>query len=126
MLIEPLGDLAIAPMLAAQREDGFAVRFELAARPARHFIFGLWLQIHFAVTFLRPIILSEVAQLLRNSCATARHLTRPLSCAKGRCLTELLVLKTVFIAVCIVDSKISHLKNFAYRIVRGLAVDFEG
>ncbi len=68
-LIEPLGNLAITPMFAAQREDGFAVRFELAARPARHFIFGLWLQIHFAVTFLRPIILSGVAQQLRNGAA---------------------------------------------------------
>jgi hypothetical protein len=102
------------------------VRFELAARPALLLVLGLLLQIHFAVTFLRPIILSGVAQLLRNSCATARPLTRPLSCAKGRCLTELLVLKTVFIAVCIVDMKISHLKNFAYRVVKGLVWSSKG
>jgi len=50
-LIEPDGDLAVCPMLAAQREDGFAVRFELAARPARHFVFSLLLQIHFCSIF---------------------------------------------------------------------------
>jgi hypothetical protein len=41
MLIEPLGDLAVSPMFAAQREDGFTVRFQFAARSARAFVFGL-------------------------------------------------------------------------------------
>jgi hypothetical protein len=33
-------------MFAAQRKDGFAVRFQFAARPARAFVFGLGFQIH--------------------------------------------------------------------------------
>lgn len=40
MLVEPLGNLAVCPMLAAQRKDGFAVRFQFAARFARAFVFG--------------------------------------------------------------------------------------
>ncbi len=43
MLVEPFGNLAVSPMLATQRKDGFAVRFQFAARPARAFIFGLLL-----------------------------------------------------------------------------------
>jgi len=43
MLIEPLGNLAMSPMLAAQSKDGFAVRFQFAARPAFALGFGLWL-----------------------------------------------------------------------------------
>ncbi len=33
--IEPCGNLAVCPMLAAQRENNFTVRFQFAARPAR-------------------------------------------------------------------------------------------
>ena len=51
MLIEPLRDLPVSPVFAAQRKDGFAVRFQFAARPARWFNFGLWLQIHFRFGF---------------------------------------------------------------------------
>jgi hypothetical protein len=58
-------------MLAAQREDGFAVRFQFAARSARWFVFGLWLQIHFCSGFSAPIIPSDVcanfAENLRNA-----------------------------------------------------------
>jgi hypothetical protein len=38
--------------------------------------------------------------MLREIRANARHWPRPSSCAKGRCLTELLMLWTVFMAVC--------------------------
>ena len=48
-LVEPVGNLAVSPMLTAQSEYGFAVRFQFAARPARRFIFSLLLQIHFVV-----------------------------------------------------------------------------
>ena len=41
MLIEPLGDLFVSPMLAAQSKNGFAVRFQFAARPAFLLGFGL-------------------------------------------------------------------------------------
>jgi hypothetical protein len=51
MLIEPLGDLPVRPVLAAQRKDGFAVRFQLAACPARSFVLGLGLQIHVDLSF---------------------------------------------------------------------------
>ena len=72
MLVEPLGDLAISPVLAAQGEDGFAVRFQFAARSARRFVFGLLLQIHFFVLPISaPIIPSDigatVTQQLRNA-----------------------------------------------------------
>ena len=40
------------------------------------------------------------AQILRKICATPRFAASPSSCAKGRCLTELLVFEMVFIAVC--------------------------
>jgi len=40
MLIEPLGDLAVSPVLAAQCEDGFTMRLQLAARSALRFVFG--------------------------------------------------------------------------------------
>jgi len=58
-------------MLAAQRKDCLAVRFQFAARPARWFVFGLWLQIHFLFHFSAPIIPSDVcanfAENLRNA-----------------------------------------------------------
>jgi len=43
MLFEPFGNLAMTPMLAAQGEDGFAMRLQFAARPALLLGFGLWL-----------------------------------------------------------------------------------
>lgn len=46
MLIEPFGNLAVGPVFAAQGEDGFAMRFQSAARSALLFGFGCWLQIH--------------------------------------------------------------------------------
>jgi hypothetical protein len=52
-------------MLAAQRKDGFAVRFQFAARPARAFVFGLWLQIH--ICFFSA---NNSVRRLRNCCAT--------------------------------------------------------
>jgi hypothetical protein len=70
-LIEPGGDLGVSPMLAAQRENDFTMRFQSTARPARGFNFGLWLQIHFLFVFYRPIIPSDVcanfAENLRNA-----------------------------------------------------------
>ena len=66
------------------------------------------------------------ARILREIRANARHLTRPLSCAKGRCLTELLAFNMVFITVCIVDMKIRLMKQFAYRVVGGLVMDCGG
>jgi hypothetical protein len=58
-------------MLAAQSENGFAVRFQFAARSARLLVFGLWLQIHFCSGFSGPIIPSDVcanfAENLRNA-----------------------------------------------------------
>ena len=45
---------------------------------------------------------AKFALILRNSCATRRRVSCPYSCAKGRCLTELLVPETAFIAVCAV------------------------
>ncbi len=41
MLIEPFGNLAISPMLAAQGENGFAVRFQFTAGPALLFVLSL-------------------------------------------------------------------------------------
>jgi len=46
MLIEPFGDLAVSPVFAAQSEDGFAMRFQSAARSALLLGLGCWLQIH--------------------------------------------------------------------------------
>jgi hypothetical protein len=47
------------------------VRFQFAARSARAFVFGLWLQIHFGSGFSAPIIPSDVcanfAENLRNA-----------------------------------------------------------
>ena len=43
MFVEPFGNLAMTPMLAAQGEDGFAMRLQFAARPALALGFGLWL-----------------------------------------------------------------------------------
>lgn len=43
MFVEPFGNLAVTPMLAAQGEDGFAVRLQFAARPALALGFSLWL-----------------------------------------------------------------------------------
>ena len=53
VFVEPLGNLAISPMFAAQRENGFAVRLQFAARPLLFFILSLLLQIHFAFSFQR-------------------------------------------------------------------------
>ena len=64
-LIEPVGNLAVSPMLAPQGEDGFAVRFELAARPARHFVFSLLLQIHFLISLFEA---NNSVRRLRNFC----------------------------------------------------------
>ncbi len=46
MLVEPLGNLPIGPLLGPQRHDGPAVFFELAAGAALGFGFGGFLQIH--------------------------------------------------------------------------------
>jgi hypothetical protein len=120
MLIEPLGDFFVCPMFAAQGEDRFAVRLQFAARPALALGFGLWLQIHIYFCTDNSVRRS------REFRANARHSPRSFSCAKGRCLTELLVFKMVFIAVCIVDMKIRLMKQFAYRVVGGLVMDCEG
>jgi hypothetical protein len=54
------------------------VRFQLAARSARHFIFGLLLQIHVCSGFYGPIIPSDVcakfAEILRKRAAPAASL----------------------------------------------------
>ena len=105
MLIEPLRDLLVSPMLAAQRKDGFAVRFQFAARPALLLGFGLWLQIHVHFGVNNSVGRS------REIRANAWHSPRPSSCAKGRCLTELLVLEMVFMAVCIVVITIKPLNR---------------
>jgi hypothetical protein len=54
----------------------------------------LWLQIHILFFTNNSVGRS------REFCANARHSPRSVSCAKGRCLTELLVFEIVFIAVC--------------------------
>jgi hypothetical protein len=43
---------------------------------------------------------AKFAQLLRNCCATKRIGSRPVSCAKGRCLTGILRISTTHRAVC--------------------------
>ena len=43
MFVEPFGNLAMTPMLAAQGKDGFTMRFQFAARPALLLSFSLWL-----------------------------------------------------------------------------------
>ena len=43
MFVEPFGNLAMTPMLAAQGKDGFTMRLQFAARPALLLGFGLWL-----------------------------------------------------------------------------------
>jgi hypothetical protein len=97
------------------------VRFQSAARPARQFILGLWLQINFFVcSFLPRSFRQTLAQLLRNCCATPRRAASPSSCGKGRCVTELLAFNTGFIAVCIVVITIILVLRFAYRVVEGL------
>ncbi len=43
MFVEPFGNLAMTPMLAAQGEDRLTMRLQFAARPALLLGFGLWL-----------------------------------------------------------------------------------
>jgi hypothetical protein len=45
-LVQPFGYLAVSPVFPAQGEDGFAMRFQPAARSALLLGFGCWLQIH--------------------------------------------------------------------------------
>ena len=46
VLIEPFGNLAVRPVLAAQSEDGFPVRLQFAGRSMLRFCFGCRVQIH--------------------------------------------------------------------------------
>ena len=46
VLIQPFGNLAVRPVLAAQSEDGFPVRLQFAGRSMLRFCFGCRVQIH--------------------------------------------------------------------------------
>ena len=45
-LVEPFGNLAIRPVLAAQSENSFTVRLQFAGRSVLRFCFGCLMQIH--------------------------------------------------------------------------------
>ena len=70
MLVEPFGDFAVSPMLAAQGEDGFAMWLKFAARSALRLGFGCFLQIHI---WKASIILSDVRANFARTRATRRE-----------------------------------------------------
>ena len=74
-LIEPLGDGAVSPVLAAQGEDGFTVRFEPAARPALLSVSAADCRF---MGIGRP---DNSVGRSREFCANSRLGARPLSCA---------------------------------------------
>jgi hypothetical protein len=83
MLIEPLRDLFVRPVLAPQCENRFAVRFQFAARFARAFVFGLWLQIHFGSGFF----------CTNNSVRRSREFRANFARTRGSCRAPLAVLR---------------------------------
>ena len=72
MLIQPLGDFSVRPMLAAQGEDRFKVRLQFAARSALLFGIGCCVQIHICL-MSAPIILSDVRANFARIRATRRE-----------------------------------------------------